>query len=71
MIEPWSRTIGLADMYGTVAHVSFDPADGDGDAMATIHFSAGAARLIASPTPEALRQLAAAYLDAADAVEGK
>jgi hypothetical protein len=67
--EAWEKKIGLADIYGTVAEVSFIPADGEGDAMTTVTMRNGAFTLHASPTAGALRQLAAAMLDGADAME--
>lgn len=67
MTEDWERTIGLADAHGTVARVAFDE-DEDG-AIASVSLRSGAAAILACPTPEALRQLAAAMLDAADAMQ--
>jgi hypothetical protein len=67
--EEWEKKIGLADIYGTVAEVSFVPADGEGDAMTTMTMRNGAFTLHASPTPAALRQLAGALLDGAEAME--
>jgi hypothetical protein len=52
MSDEWEKKIGLADIYGTVAEVSFLP----------VHVS---------PTAGALRQLAAAMLDGADAMEAE
>jgi hypothetical protein len=70
--EQWEKAIGLADMHGTVARVSYSPPDGEDDEpFATVGMSSGSAMISSSATPTALRQLAAAYLDAADALEAK
>jgi hypothetical protein len=69
--EPWTRTIGMADMNGTVADVTFEPAADELPAQTSIHLRTGGARLHMSPTPAALRQLAAAMLDGADAMEAE
>ena len=66
----WEKTIGLADMHGTVARVIHTPADSEGDAITQVALTCGGARIDFAPTPEALRQLAAAFLDGADAMEG-
>ena len=68
MSEEWEKTIGLADMHGTRVRVVYSPADADGDAMASLNILTGGATVFTSPTPEACRQLAAALLDAADAM---
>lgn len=67
--EQWNKRIGLADAYGTVAEVAYMPADAEGDALAQLVVRSGAASLHCCPTPQALRQLAAALLDGADAME--
>lgn len=70
MPDGWEKTIGLADMYGTVAKVSFSPADEEFDiALTTLVLNAGAASIRVSPTPEAIRQLAAALLDGVEQME--
>lgn len=70
--ERWEKTIGLADMHGTVAEVAFEPPEPDEDlGFGSIRFRTGGATVHSSPTPAALRQLAAAYLDLADDLEGK
>jgi hypothetical protein len=68
--EAWEKTIGLADMNGTVARVSFEPASGDFDASTAVAIRTGAANVNCLPTATALRQWAAAVLDGADAMEG-
>lgn len=68
--EKWEKTIGLADMHGTVAEVSYMPPDDDSDApFTTVALRSGSALISAGATPTALRQLSAAFLDAADAME--
>lgn len=67
--EEWNKRIGLADNHGTVVDVSYSPADEDGDALAQLVTRSGAAVLYSHPTPHALRQYAAALLDAADSLE--
>lgn len=68
--ERWEKTIGLADMHGTVAVVTYEPPeDVDDRGYGSVQLRTGGANLNASPTPAALRQLAAAYLDLADALE--
>lgn len=67
--ESFERRVGLADMHGTVAEVRFTPEDGEGEACVHAGLSVGSAPISAMPTPEALRQWAAALLDAADAME--
>jgi hypothetical protein len=69
--ERFEKTIGLADMHGTVAAVTFEPPEEiDELGYVSIQLRTGGATIIASPTPKALRELAGAYLDAADAMEG-
>lgn len=65
----WEKKIGLADMHGTVAEISYSPAEDDLPPSSSFIVSSGAARIQCLPTPTALRQLAAAALDAADAME--
>jgi hypothetical protein len=67
--EDWERKIGMADMHGTVATVNYSPPDSEGDAYTSVSLTSGAASIHAAPTPGALRQLAAAMLDAADAMD--
>lgn len=69
MSGEWEKRIGLADMNGTVATVGFTPADSDGDAITSLTLKTGGAHIFSSPTPQACRQLAAALLDGADAME--
>lgn len=70
MSDEWEKTIGLADMYGTVAKVSFTPPDEEFDfAATTLVLNAGAASIHVNPTPDALRRLAAALLDGAEQME--
>lgn len=70
MLTEWSQRIGLADMDGTVVDVNFmPPEDAEDRAMVGLHFKTGGAHLHTSPTPTALRQLASALLDGADAME--
>ena len=70
MIDEWEKTIGLADMHGTVARVNFVPGDGaDLDPLTHVSLQVGGANVHAAPTPEALRRWAAALLDGADAME--
>ena len=68
-VKEWTKRIGLADHYGTTAEVTFYPVDDEGDADLTINIGIGGCIAEAAPTPEAARQLAAALLDAADAVD--
>lgn len=67
--DGWEKVIGLADLYGSVIHVSFHPADADVSAGAFIYFKSGGAWLHCDTNPTVLRQLAGACLDAAEAVE--
>jgi hypothetical protein len=67
--EEWNKRIGLADAHGTVVDVNYSPADPEGDALLQIVARSGASSLHCYPTPQALRQLAAALLDGADALE--
>jgi hypothetical protein len=65
----WEKKIGLADMHGTVAEIGYSPEEDDLPPCASFLVSSGAARVQCNPTPTALRQLAAAALDAAEAME--
>lgn len=67
--ESWSKRIGLADRDGTVVEVHYSPPDSEGGAIVQVVTRTGAASLHCCPTPQALRQLAAALLDGADAME--
>jgi len=71
MTDEWEKRIGLADMHGTVATVGFTPADSEGDAITSLTLKTGGANVFTAPTPEACRQLAAALLDGAEAMEAK
>lgn len=64
--DKWEKTIGLADLHGTVARINYDPPEDESDAYASFTLSCGSASMHCSPTPEAMRQLAAALLDAAE-----
>lgn len=70
--ERWERSIGLADVHGTVIELSFEPVDQveEYEASGTVLMRSGAARIQATgTTPEAMRQLSAAALDLADRLE--
>lgn len=67
----WERKIGLADHDGTTVEVRWVPADEEGDGLVGIYLQTGAATLNAHAEPIALRQLAAALLDGADALEAE
>ena len=68
-MKEWTKRIGLADHYGTTAEVTFYPADNESEADLTFSLGIGGCSAHTTPTPEAARQLAAALLDAADAVD--
>ena len=67
-MSDFEKRIGLADCYGTVAAVEFTDEDGEG--MIAMSLSVGQCQGRGYPTSEAARQIAAALLDAADAMEG-
>lgn len=71
MTDEWEKRIGLADMHGTLATVGFTPADSEGGAITSLNVRTGAASILSMPSPEACRQLAAALLDGADAMEAE
>jgi hypothetical protein len=66
------RKVGLADLYGTTASVNVDLEDLEPGERPVISFRVNVGQCGATgfPTPSAARQLSAALLDAADAVEG-
>jgi len=69
--DEWEKRIGLADMHGTVATVGFTPADSEGGAVTSLNLRTGAASILSMPTAESCRQLAAALLDGAEAMEAE
>lgn len=70
MSEPIEREIGLVDLHGSVARISYDPPeDVDDRGFAQLQLRTGGAMVSASPTAKAWRELAAAALDVADALE--
>ena len=70
-MDDWEKRIGLADMHGTVVRVYYTPSDEDGPGLVQTVVTSGGADIRANPTPEALRQWAAALLDGADALENE
>jgi len=67
-MSDWEKRIGLADHYGSTVEVGFeDP--GDDDACIALWLGVGQCGGRGYPTAEAARQIAAALLDAADAME--
>jgi hypothetical protein len=64
------KRIGMADLYGTTATVSFWPPDDEDDTPTiALRLGVGQCRAEGFPTVEAARQLAAALLDAADQMD--
>lgn len=68
-MNDWEVRVGMADMYGTVATVGYYAEDEDGDAIISLRLGIGNCEARTAPTAVAARQLAAALLDAADALE--
>lgn len=68
--EEWEKKIGLADHYGTLAEVSFHPAEAEDEyPFGSVAMRCGNFHAIGTPTPTAARQLAAALMDLADCLE--
>jgi hypothetical protein len=61
--EEWTREIGPADPLGTE--------DEDDEPVVSVQLRSGGGAISWMPSPEALRGLAAALVDGADALEGK
>lgn len=69
--EDWERRIGCADPQGTIVDITYmAPEEDHEQGFTSVVLTTGGANLRAAPTPEALRQWAAAMLDAADAMDG-
>lgn len=60
------KSIGCADQPGTAVDVTYSPTDEDGDGMIFLRMRLGPWSVVAAPTPDAARQIAAALLDSAD-----
>ena len=68
-MSDWEKRIGFADHYGTTTEIAFEQDGGDGETCITVWLGVGQCGGRGYPTAEAARQIAAALLDAADAME--
>ena len=68
-MKDWTKRIGLADYDGTTAEIKFWDEDEDGEPTISLWLGINGCGGRGFPTAEAARQIAAALLDAADAME--